>query len=208
MKLSLKARAIISFFCVVIVVGVISDAVEGSKKTSNQPASSPTPPVQATTTPTATLAPALTLEQKQADFKEFYKRYQKQGQNIILVQTTLLKIANMTSSREELYLSLDKLAKMQDELSSLDNIATVPDSLKEYPDLKVATFNLQLSARHFKSAIENFQIYLDKNDLKKLTIAKEKSDLGTAMLVESKDMVDKVALELKLDLKQLMIDSR
>ena len=90
-----------------------------------------------------------------------------------MVQSSLVTLGELSSSKEELYLDLDKLKQIQNNLSSSANEVAVQESLKDYKDLGAATYNMQLANRHYTSAIGDFMDYLNKDDMKKLVSAKE-----------------------------------
>lgn len=180
----------------IIFIGVGNSSNKNSNSSSTQTNQT------ASATPSPTQAPQkieYSLEQKQTDFKTFYAEYQKQGASVVLIQTTLLQMANNSTDKASLYLALDKLSTMQKNLSSASNDIKVPDSLKEYKDLNAAIMELAVAGRHFGNAIDQFMEYLNKNDLSKLKDAKFKSDLGVEQLTSSSNKVEAVAKELEVD---------
>jgi len=183
----------------IVFIGLGSD---NSSETTSFDASQPTAEAEASPTP----APTITLEQKQSDFKTFYTNYQQQAQAVILVQASLSQLAGVSGSREELYLALDKLSNIQNNLSGND--VEVPDSLKEHKELGSAAFEVRLAASHFKNAIEAMKDYVNKNDLEELKSAQLKQQLGEENLTSSMDKVEKVAQELSIDLDALKAELR
>lgn len=148
-----------------------------------------------------------TLEQKQNDYKTFYKEFITQGQAVVLTQITLLQSSNDPQvTPEELYLKLKTLSEIQNTISMKTAELSVPASLKEYKKLSSGKMKLAVASRHFKSAIENFQKYLNKNDLEALSDAKYKSGLGESQLEESIDDVESVAKELEIDVDSLKVN--
>lgn len=147
------------------------------------------------------------LEQKQADYEAFYREYKRQGQAVVMTQTTLLSISNTATSEEELYLALNELSRIQSDLAIKSAGIEIPASLKEYKQLSSGKVKLAVASRHFKSAIENFQKYLDKNDLKALSDSKFKSELGEGQLGESIDEVEAVGHELGVDIEAIDINN-
>lgn len=150
--------------------------------------------------------PTYTLEQKQEDFKNFYTAYTKRAQVLLLTKATILKVANVSGSKEELYLALDKILTMLGNVSSFDNDIATPDSLKEYKELSSAKMYLTLTATAYKSAVNKFMDYLNKNDLKALKDAQSNSERGDQNLLTSKDAIDKVAKELGVDTTQIKVE--
>lgn len=154
------------------------------------------------TTPTPT-AVAITKEQKQADFKELYKKYYAQSQSMLLVQVAIQQIANTATSKADLYLVLDKVEKTQSSIASANLDIKTPSSLKEYKQVGEALMNFQIAGNNFTDAIKKMKEYVNKDDLEKLAQAKEQIDRGTARLSESKDLMDAVAKILEVDVSQI-----
>ena len=155
--------------------------------------------VQETPVPT----PEITLEQKQEDYKKFYEEYFRLAQGVAVIQVGIVQISNSNLSVEELYLTLEQLSATQDALSSKVMELKTPDSLKDYKKLSSGRLNLALAASHFQKSIDEFNKYLDKRDLKALSEAKKRSDLGVEKLNESADAIDAVGVELGLDIEEL-----
>lgn len=150
--------------------------------------------------------PEYSMEQKQTDFKKFYVDYTKRGGLLLLTKATIIKVSGSTGSREELYLSLDKIGTLLDSTASLDNALPIPDSLKEYKDMNSAVMYMQLTATAYKSAVGKFQTYLNKGDLKALKDAQSNSDRGDQNLQTSSDALDKVAKELQVDTSKIKVE--
>jgi len=150
--------------------------------------------------------PAYTQEQKQEEFKKLYVAYSKKGGVLLLTKATIIQISNMSGSREELYLALDKISNLLGGAASLDNAITIPDSLKEYKDLSTASMYLQLTATAYRSAVKDFQDYLNKGDLKALKDAKSNADRGDQNLLTSSEAIEKVAKELGVDTSQIKVE--
>lgn len=149
-----------------------------------------------------------TLEQKQEDYKNFYKEFITQGQLVVITQVTLIESSNDPQvTPEELYLTLDNLSKAQDSISMKTTELNIPNSLKEYKKLSSGKMKLAVASRHFKSAIENFQKYLNKNDFEALSDAKYKSGLGETQLEESINDVESVGKELEIDIDSLKVNN-
>jgi len=150
--------------------------------------------------------PEYSMEQKQTDFKKFYVDYTKRGGLLLLTKATIIKVSGSTGSREELYLSLDKIGTLLDNTASLDNALPIPDSLKEYKDMNSAVMYMQLTATAYKSAVGKFQTYLNKGDLKALKDAQANSDRGDQNLLTSSEAIEKVAKELGVDTSLIKVD--
>lgn len=178
----------------IIVIGIGSDG-------SNKASTATNPGTQVEAKPSPTPEPEITLEQKQEDFRKFYVEYQSKGQAIVIIQASITQLANTATSREELYLSLEKMSAIQSNLASPD--LEVPASLKGNKQLNAGISNLRLAATYYQRSIDEFKKYLDNDDLKALSEAKSKTDIGTAKLTESADAIDAVARELGLDPEQL-----
>lgn len=196
---STKAKAIVTLALWVVFIGVGSSS--GSAGSGGNPLPSPT-----ASTRQEEQKPTYTLEQKQEDFKNFYIAYTKRAQVLLLTKATILKVANLSGSKEELYLSLDKISTMLGNAASFDNDIPTPDSLKEYKDLSSAKMYLTLTATAYKSAVNKFMDYLNKNDLKALKDAQSSSERGDQNLLTSKDAIDKVAKELGIDTAQIKVE--
>lgn len=196
---STKAKAIATFALWVVFIGIGSSSGNAGNGggTNPSPTASPRQEEQ---------KPQYSLEQKQEDFKNFYIAYTKRAQVLLLTKATILKIANLSGSKEELYLSLDKISILLGNVASFDNDITTPDSLKEYKDLSSAKMYLTLTATAYKSAVNKFLDYLNKNDLKALKDAQSNSERGDQNLLTSKDAIDKVAKELGVDTNQFKVE--
>ncbi|MFZ5534604.1 MAG: hypothetical protein ACOY3M_00390 [Patescibacteria group bacterium] len=158
--------------------------------------------VVATKAPTPTVV-VITLEQKQTDFKELYKKYQSGAQGMLLVQVAIQKIASTATSKADLYLALDKVEKTQSAIASANSDINTPNSLKEYKQISEALMNFQIAGNNFTDAIKKMKEYVNKDDLEKLTQGKEQIDRGTARLSASKDLMDAVAKTLEVDVTQI-----
>lgn len=181
-----------------IFIGLTSGGNAGnSGNTETSPSPFPSPAKQEEQKPT------YTLEQKQEDFRKFYQEYLKRGQVLLLTKAAIIKVADLSGSKEELYLSLTKLSNLLASATSSDNQLVIPDSLKEYKDLKSANTYLEITASAYLRAIDNFQKYLDKSDLKSLQRAKDDATMGDQNLLSSSDAIDKVAKELGVDTSQI-----
>lgn len=177
----------------------------GTSESGNTSADGNKTSISATNTPAPT-AVVITLEQKQADFIEVYKKYQSGAQGMLLVQVAIQKIANTATSKADLYLALDKVEKTQSAIASSNLDIKTPSSLKEYKQIGEALMNFQIAGNNFTDAIKKMKEYVNKDDLEKLTQGKEQIDRGTARLSESKDLMDAVAKELKVDLTKINND--
>lgn len=196
-------KGVIIMILLISVIGIGASGEDSSDTNSGQ-ASNQLVEVK----PTATPMPEVTLEQKQADYETFYKKYMKHGQAVVLTQVTLLEIANGGSSVEEIYLALDKLASIQSGLAMESVDIEIPSSLKEYKSLSSGKMKLAVASRHLKSAIENFQKYLNDNDLEALSEAKYKAELGESQLTESINEVESVAIELGVDVEAIDVNAK
>ncbi len=194
-----KAKALVTFGLWAMFIGIGSSGNAGNVG-SEASVPSPTPVKEEEQKPT------YTLEQKQEDFKNFYVAYTKRGQVLVLTKLTIIKIANVSGSKEQLYLALDKISTMLGSASSLGNDIPTPDSLKEYKDLSSAKTYLSLTATAYKKAVNKFMVYLDKNDLKALKEAQSESERGDQNLSTSHDAIDKVAKELAVDTSQIKVE--
>lgn len=196
---STKAKAVATFVLWAVFIGIGSGGGNAGNGGSVQPSPTASPRQEEQ-------KPQYSLEQKQEDFKSFYVAYTKRAQVLLFTKATIIKIANVSGSKEELYLSLDKISTMLGNAASFDNDITTPDSLKEYKDLSSAKMYLTLTATAYKSAVNKFMDYLNKNDLKALKDAQSNSERGDQNLLTSKDAIDKVAKELGVDTTQIKVE--
>lgn len=155
------------------------------------------------TAQTPTPTPGITMEQKQADFKEVYKKYWQRSQAMLLVQVAIQQIANTATSKADLYLALDKVEKTQSGIAWSNLDIKTPDSLKEYKQIGEALMDFQIAGNNFTDAIKKMKEYVNKDDLEKLAQAKEQIDRGVARLSESKNLMDDVAKTLGVDVSQI-----
>ncbi len=160
---------------------------------------------KATVTATPTVV-AISLEQKQADFKEVYQKYQTQSQAMITIQVGIQQLSSLASNKAELYLALEKLEKTQSSIAWSNLDITTPDSLKEYKQIGEALGDFKIAGNNFTDAIKKMKEYVNKEDLKNLSQAKEQLDRGVARLTDSKNKMDAVAKELNVDLTTISND--
>ena len=177
---------------VFIVIGASSSKNSDSTKTQN-----------AVTEQVATPTPTITMEQKQADFKNLYKKYFTQSQDMIIVQTTIQQIAKTASSKADLYLALDKVEKMQAVITDANMGIDNPASLKEYGQIDEALAAFRVAGDNFSGAIKNMKDYVNKEDLDKLAQARDQIDQGVSNLTDSKNTMDAVAKKLGVDVSQI-----
>lgn len=196
--MKLKIGAIAGFW---IVFAIIGSSSKSGTTTTNETTNAQTT-VVSTTAPTQTPA-VISLEQKQTDFKEFYAKYKKQAQGLIIIQTSIASIAESSKNKADLYLTLEEVEKTQSGIASVNSDMEVPASLKEYKNLDSGLFDFQIAGNNYTDAIKYFKEYVNKEDLKKLSEAKNQIERGNSRLTDSKTKIDSVAKELGVDISNL-----
>ncbi len=186
---------------IIFVVWVVFNLINDSRKSSdsNNLVSNDKNEVISTPTVEPTLIPSVSIEQKQADFKEFYAKYKKQAQGMILIQSSITTIAEGATGKADLYLALEELEKTQAGIASANIDMKVPESLKEYKKIGSGLFDFQIGSNNYTDAIKYFKEYVNKEDLTKLSKAKEQIERGNSRLTDSKTQIDSVAKELGID---------
>lgn len=197
-----KLKKIIVPVIIVIILfsvfkGIFSSGGKTDPSTSDNKLTSPENISSPTSVPTQ--VPTISMEQKKADFKEFYTKYKKQAQGLIIVQTSIASIAESSKNKADLYLTLEEVEKTQSGIAAVNSDMKVPVSLKEYKNLNSGLFDFQIGGNNYTDAIKYFKEYVNKEDLTKLSKAKEQIERGNNRLTESKTKIDSVAKELGID---------
>ncbi len=176
----------------------------GASGSSTKTETATIPTTNTTVVPNEKVEPtSIPLEQKQADFKELYKKYKIQSQGMLVVESSVVQLSNSASNKAELYLALEKVQKTQEGIAAANLDMKVPDSLKEYKQISSALMDFQIGGNNFSDAIKYFKDYVNKEDLEKLSQAKNQVDRGVERLNSSKDKLDGVAKELEIDVSQI-----
>lgn len=193
--IKLKVGATAGLWLFFIIMGATSSSSDSSQSTTNTTSNTQLTNVQ----PAKVVPSPVSLEQKQSDFKELYTQYKAQLEAMVLLQTSIQQLANLSTNKAELYLGLEKIEQMQTGVNNATWNTKIPDSLKEYSALKDGMSDIAMAGINFSNTIKQFKEYVNKEDLKNLSSAKEHIDQGVALLDSSKAKVDSVARELELD---------
>ncbi len=202
-----KVNGIVAIVLIIILISVFKSIFSSNSKTNISPvtenASKSEGLITSIPTQTPTTIPTISIEQKQADFKEFYTKYKKQAQGMILVQTTIQSLAKTSSNKTDLYLGLEQVQKIQENLASSNMDIKVPESLKEYKKLEDGLSDFNYAGISFLSATKEFKDYANKEDLSKLSNAKDLLDTGNTSLQSSKEKIDSIGKELSVDVSTI-----
>ncbi len=199
-----KVNAIVVVILVIVVFsifkGIFSSSEKNESNTDNKLTSA-----ENVLSPTSipTQVSTVSLEQKQTDFKDFYSKYLKQAQGMILVQTTIESLAKESSNKADLYLGLEQIQKIQENAASTNMDIKIPGSLKEYKKLDNGLSDFNYAGISFISATKEFKDYVNKEDLSKLSSAKELLNTGISSLQTSKEKIDSVGKELNVDVSTI-----
>jgi len=189
--------AVVALFWIVFMIIGSS----GSKSSSNTITQDGT--TQQTTNTPAPTEVAITMEQKQADFKDLYKKYKIQSQGMLAYVTSIQQISNLATGKADLFLALDKIEKNLGNIANANLDVDVPKSLKEYKQISDALMDFKIAGTNFTDAVKKMKEYVNKEDLEKLAQAKDVLERGVARLGTSKDKMDAVAKELNVDITQI-----